>query len=82
MNLTRRADAPAQWLESEPALSPHLAFVVQFRVGSGTEAEYFAGRVEHMVSGREARFHTRQELLAFVLRVLQEGQASKGGDAP
>jgi hypothetical protein len=45
------------------ALSPERAFVVQFRGPS-------AGRVEHVRSGEAARFESREELLAFIDRVL------------
>lgn len=65
-------ETPAESLQPEPALSPHLAFVVQFRVGAGKEPEYFAGRAEHMVSGRTVRFHTREELLVFIMQMLTE----------
>jgi hypothetical protein len=33
------------------------------------------GRVEHLVSGQVARFHSLEELLAFMSRVLDEVQA-------
>ena len=33
-------------IEEEPTLSPHRAFVVQFRVGAGVEQERFVGRVD------------------------------------
>ena len=45
------------------ALSPELAFVVQFR-------SPFAGRVEHVRSGEAARFTSREELLGFIDRLL------------
>jgi len=56
--------------EAEGALSPARAFVVQFREGGNGEAACFTGRVEHMVSGRAARFHSPEELLAFFAQVL------------
>jgi len=46
----------------EPPLSPQLGFVVQFRVQAEQPATYFAGRVEHLVSGRSAHFHSPKEL--------------------
>jgi hypothetical protein len=54
----------------ESLLSPHRAFVVQFRVETGTAPERFTGRVEHIVSGHATRFHSPQELLAFFTQVL------------
>ena len=51
-------------------LSPHRAFVVQFRVETDVERGRFVGRVEHVVSGQATRFHSLEELLAFIQRVL------------
>jgi hypothetical protein len=58
---------------SQPALPTNRAFVVQFRAPS-EGAPTYDGRVEHLVSGQEARFHTMKELLAFMIRVLTEVQ--------
>jgi hypothetical protein len=58
---------------SQPALPTNRAFVVQFRVPS-EGAPTYDGRVEHLVSGQEARFHSLKELLAFMIRVLTEVQ--------
>lgn len=68
-------DAPAE-PQDEPTLSPRLGFVVQFRVGVGQEPEYFAGRVEHMVSGQTARFQSPEELTAFLRRMLHATRIS------
>lgn len=51
-------------------LSPRRAFVVQFRAETETAQEWFAGRVEHMVSGRAVRFSSPEELWAFFKRIL------------
>ena len=56
--------------EAEQPLSPARAFVVQFREETEAVRECFVGRVEHMVSGRAARFHSPEELLAFFAQVL------------
>jgi hypothetical protein len=56
--------------EAERPLSPARAFVVQFREETEATRECFAGRVEHMVSGRAARFHSPEELLTFFTQVL------------
>jgi hypothetical protein len=56
--------------EAERPLSPARAFVVQFREETEAVREHFTGRVEHMVSGRAARFHSPEELLAFFAQVL------------
>jgi hypothetical protein len=34
----------------------------------------YDGRVEHLLSGEEARFHSLEELLAFMIKVLAEVQ--------
>jgi hypothetical protein len=57
-------------IEELPPLSVQRAFVVQFRSGSGLGR--FAGRVEHIPSAHAARFGSKDELLAFLTRVLAE----------
>jgi len=55
----------------------HQAFVVQF----GTRrhgAPSWGGRVEHLASYQVARFHSLDELLAFMRRVLTEVEAQPG----
>jgi hypothetical protein len=61
--------------EAEGPLSPARAFVVQFREEPEAGRERFTGRVEHMVSGRAARFHSSEELLAFFTQVLNAMRA-------
>jgi hypothetical protein len=55
---------------SQPRLPANRAFVVQFAaaVSGGTAALY--GRVEHIVSGKAAHFHSWVELEAFIEQVL------------
>ena len=53
-----------------PPLLPEWAFVVQFRVGTDMEHGRMEGRVEHVVSGQATRFHSLEELLTFMTRVL------------
>ena len=53
-------------------LSPHRAFVVQFRAETAVEQGRFAGRVEHVVSGQAAHFASLEELVAFMGRVLTQ----------
>jgi hypothetical protein len=55
-----------------PTLPTHLAFVVQFAAETAGEQGRFVGRVEHVVSGQAQRFHTREDLLAFMTRVLYQ----------
>jgi hypothetical protein len=44
--------------------------VVQFRAQPPETPLDWDGRVEHIVSGQVARFHSLEELLAFIRRVL------------
>ena len=48
------------------------AFVVQFRESTDIEAGRLEGRVEHIASYNAVRFHSLEELLAFVARILAE----------
>jgi hypothetical protein len=57
---------------SQPALPANRAFVVQFRVPPPGGSLTYDGRVEHLVSGQEARFHSLEELLAFMIKVLTD----------
>jgi hypothetical protein len=66
-------------LLSQPSLPTNRAFLVQFR-SQATDASPYEGRVEHVVSGQLTRFHSLEELLAFMIRVLTEVQAQ--ADAP
>jgi hypothetical protein len=46
------------------------AFVVQFRETTDIEAGRLDGKIEHIASYQSARFHSVDELLAFVARML------------
>ena len=46
------------------------AFVVQVHATAAVAHGQLAGRVEHVLSGQTTRFHTVDELLAFIARVL------------
>ena len=48
------------------------AFVIQFRPETDVEAGRFEGRVEHIASYKTTRFHSLDELLAFIAIVLAE----------
>ena len=65
---------------SQPSLPSNQVFVVQFRVHPPGAPASYDGRVEHLVSGQVARFHSLEELLAFMTRVLAEVQQQ--ADAP
>ena len=55
---------------SPPSLPSNRVFVVQFRLQPAAAPSRYDGRVEHLVSGQVARFHSLEELLAFMIRVL------------
>ena len=48
------------------------AFVVQFSRETNRETGTFSGRVEHMSSGRRARFGSSQELVAVLGTMLDQ----------
>jgi hypothetical protein len=64
---------------SKPTLPSNQAFVVQFRTRS-RGAPSWEGRVEHLVSYQVTRFHSLDELLAFMTRVLTEEEAQPGAE--
>jgi hypothetical protein len=51
-------------------LPTNRAFVVQLRAQPPGAPLVWDGRVEHVVSGQMAHFHSLEELLAFICRVL------------
>jgi hypothetical protein len=55
-----------------PELPAWKAFVVQFNRGTQSEAATFGGRVEHLSSGRRARFESADDLIAALGRLLAE----------
>ena len=64
--------------EPGPTLPAWKAFVVQFSREAGEGGEIFAGRVEHLSSGRRARFDSPAELLGILERLLDElGKTSR-----
>lgn len=65
----------------DPPLSPHRAFVVQFRAETQVETGRFVGRVEHVVSGQATHFTSLEELLAFIGRVLATAGPPSGGES-
>jgi hypothetical protein len=63
-------------LQPPSSLPSNRAFVLQFRTQPADAPLSWEGRVEHLTSGQALRFHTPEELLAFVARVLNEVQES------
>ena len=64
---------------SKPTLPSNQAFVVQFRTRP-CGAPSWGGRGEHLASYQVARFHSLDELLAFMTRVLTEVEAQPGAE--
>ena len=58
--------------EEAHALPVWKAFVVQFSRETSARTGTFSGRVEHMNSGRRARFASTRELLAVLRKLLDE----------
>jgi hypothetical protein len=50
----------------------NAAFVIQFRPETDIESGRFEGRVEHVASCKSTRFHSLDELLAFIASVLTD----------
>jgi hypothetical protein len=61
---------PTTTATNQPVFPSDHAFVVQFHPRTRGQGVGEAGRVVHLHSGDTARFHTRDELLAFTRRVL------------
>lgn len=65
-----------------PELPAWKAFVVQFSRDTNPATDSFSGRVEHLSSGRRARFASKPELLAGLEKLLEEigtDESSKRG---
>ena len=58
-------------LEQHPPYTPTQAFVVQFGRETAVDTGRLSGRVEHVVSGKVARFESLDELVAFMTEVLR-----------
>ena len=55
-----------------PALPAWKAFVVQLSLDTAPDSEVFAGRVEHLSSGRQARFDSKENLLVVLESLLRQ----------
>jgi len=58
------------------------AFVLQLESGTSVAGGRLSGRVEHVVSGRVARFRSLHELLGFVARALEGPRAPASEATP
>jgi hypothetical protein len=59
---------------SQSQLPTDRALVVQFRAQPSAALPTYEGRIEHLVSGQVAHFHSLEELLGFMIRVLTDVQ--------
>jgi hypothetical protein len=64
--------------EAPPRNAPELptgkAFVLQLSHDTGPTLQPFAGRVEHLATGRRVRFSTFEDFRAAVIRLLSEAK--------
>jgi hypothetical protein len=67
-----RSAAPGTGAAPDPVLPAWKAFVVQFSREAGKGPGSFAGRVEHLNSGRRARFGSPAELVSILESLLHE----------
>jgi hypothetical protein len=58
--------------KQQPSLPAKRAFVVQLHADAKVEQGQWQGRVEHLVSFQAIRFQSLEELLAFIVKVLNE----------
>ena len=81
ISLTMRAKKPVRKDPDtgEPALPSWKAFVIQLSHDTTPDSGIFAGRVEHLGSGRRQRFASGKELLAMVMRLLSDIEAPSKG---
>jgi hypothetical protein len=62
---------------STPTLPTDRTFVVELGVEADLEHHRCEGRVEHVGSGRDARFHSLEELVVFMQRMLHHGKEAQ-----
>ncbi len=65
---------------AQPLLPPAQAFVVQFSSDSDPPQRRFAGRVEHVLSGRARPFRSANELFDCVASMLADVKAAADTD--
>lgn len=60
----------------EPRLPSWKSFVIQLSHDTTPASGIFAGRIEHLGSGRRHRFASGKELLSMVMRLLREAETT------
>jgi len=66
--------------KQQPSLPAKRAFVVQVHADAQVEQGQWQGRVEHVVSYQATRFQSLDELLAFIVKVLNESAQQEQKD--
>lgn len=66
--------------KQQPSLPAKRAFVVQLHADAKVEQGQWQGRVEHVVSYQATRFQSLDELLAFIVKVLNESAQQEQKD--
>jgi len=56
----------------QPSLPANRAFVVQIHADAKVAQGHWQGRVEHIMSYRATHFQSLEELLTFIVQVLDE----------
>jgi len=73
---SRETNAPQAGEIRLAPLPAHYAFVVQLGRESDPALGRFVGQIEHLASGRQGRFSSQQEMLAFLERTLAQSMAA------
>jgi hypothetical protein len=83
---SRAGDPVPRRAGDKPTLPYAKAFVVQFTAETDARLEHATGRVEHLETGRRARFASMEDLLAGFVAMLadadvshQEADGERGG---
>ena len=72
-------DAAREDVADRPGLPYAKAFVVQFTAETDARLEHAGGRVEHLQSGRRARFASIGDLRACIVSLLADESAKPAG---
>lgn len=68
-------------METASYMAAQHAFVVQFLADADPAGGTCGGRVEHVASGQAAHFQSKEELIQFFARVLDDVRASSSDES-
>jgi hypothetical protein len=74
--ITQQPSTAPMRVHVDAPVSPHWAFIVQFRAQPDGGPVYTAGRIEHLVSGRTSHFASLDELVTYFARELNQDHLS------